>query len=287
MKAAPFAYRSVSSVTEALDALAADPEAKVLAGGQSLVPMLAMRLARPTALIDVNHVDELTGLRRDGAWVQVGALVRQRDLERSAEVAAIPAAAMALPYVGHRELRNRGTVGGSLAHADPAAELPAVAVTLGAVLVARGAGGQREIPARDFFTGPLQTALRPGELLTAVRFPAARPGDSFAFEEVARRHGDFAICGVMAAVHRENHQVTSATVGLFGVGDRPVAVNVTEAVTAGTDAADIGRQVADGLSPSGDFHASASYRRRLAAALTGRCLDRALTEKTLTEKKSP
>jgi CO/xanthine dehydrogenase FAD-binding subunit len=145
--------------------------------------------------------------------------------------------------------------------------------------MARGAGGQREIPARDFFTGPLQTALRPGELLTAVRFPAARPGDGFAFEEVARRHGDFAICGVMAAVHRENHQVTSATVGLFGVGDRPVAVNVTEAVTAGTDAREIGRQVADGLSPSDDFHASASYRRRLAAALTGRCLDRVLREK--------
>lgn len=282
MKAAPFAYARAGDVAEALGILAGDPEAKVIAGGQSLVPMLAMRLARPTTLVDINGIDALTRLDADAAGLRIGAVVRQRDLERDPRARTAPLLTAALPNIGHRELRNRGTVCGSLAHADPAAELPAVAVTLNATLTVCGASGERRIAARDFFTGPLQTALAPGELLTSVHFPAARPGDGFAFAEVARRHGDFALCGVAAAVHHRSGVPESATVGLFGVADTPLAVDVTGQVRdAGGDPERlrrVGEDVAAGLSPTGDLHGSADYRRRLAAALVARCLARALTD---------
>jgi carbon-monoxide dehydrogenase medium subunit len=282
VKAPPFTYSRPTSVGEAIEALAADPEAKTLAGGQSLVPMLVMRLARPTTLVDINQLGELAELEKQGSALRVGTLVRQRDLERHPLAADVPLLAAALPHVGHRELRNRGSVGGSIAHADPAAELPAVAVTLGATLTARGPGGQRDIPAAEFFTGPFQTTLTAGELLTAARFPTARPGDGFAFDEVARRHGDFAICGLAAAVHIEGGRLTAATLGLFGVGDVPVRIEVTDLVSeADPDEqrlAEIGRQVAERISPSGDLHGSAGYRKRLAATLTARCLHRALAD---------
>lgn len=287
MKAVPFAYARVSGVAEALDILSGDPEAKVLAGGQSLVPMLAMRLARPSMLVDINHVGPLTRLDADAAGLRIGAVVRQRDLERAPETKAVPLLAAALPHIGHRELRNRGTVCGSLAHADPAAELPAVAVTLNATLTVSGTSGERRIAARDFFTGPLQTALGPSELLTAARFPAARPGDGFAFAEVARRHGDFALCGVAAAVHLGPAGIDSATVGLFGVADTPLAVDVTErARAAGGDPDRLrqaGEDVAADLSPADDLHGSGPYRRRLAAVLIARSLARAIADGTAEE----
>jgi carbon-monoxide dehydrogenase medium subunit len=273
MKAPPFAYMRPLSAAEAVRVLAGDPEAKIIAGGQSLVPMLAMRLARPSVLVDIGRLGELAELRRDGGMIRVGAAVRQRDLERSPEGAAVPLVAAALPYVGHREVRNRGTVLGSLAHADPAAELPAVAMALDATLIARGPHGQREIPARDFFQGPFETALNGDEVLAEARFPAAAAGDRFAFEEVARRHGDFALCGVAAAVHAETGRIT---LGLFGVAGRPLAIDVTGKVAAGAAPREIGAEVAGDLDPPGDLHASAGYRRRLASVLMARCLARAL-----------
>jgi carbon-monoxide dehydrogenase medium subunit len=273
MKAPPFAYMRPLSAAEAVRVLAGDPEAKIIAGGQSLVPMLAMRLARPSVLVDIGRLGELAELRRDGGMIRVGAAVRQRDLERSPEGAAVPLVAAALPYVGHREVRNRGTVLGSLAHADPAAELPAVAMALDATLIARGPQAQREIPARDFFQGPFETALNGDEVLAEARFPAAAAGDRFAFEEVARRHGDFALCGVAAAVHAETGRIT---LGLFGVAGRPLAIDVTGKVAAGAAPREIGAEVAGDLDPPGDLHASAGYRRRLASVLMARCLARAL-----------
>lgn len=276
MKAPPFAYARPGSVTEAIAVLAADPEAKVIAGGQSLVPLLAMRLARPSTLVDIARIAELSYLRHDAAAVHIGAALRQRDLERSAEARAVPLLAAVLPHIGHREVRNRGTVGGSLAHADPAAELPVVAVTLDATLLAQGPGGERSISARDFFLGPFETALREDEVLTGIRVPAARPGDRFAFEEVARRHGDFALCGVAAAVHVADDRVARASLGLLGVAERPLAIDVTEAVAAGADLAGIGADIAGRLTPAGDLHASVGYRRRLARELVVRCLSRTL-----------
>lgn len=289
MKAAPFQYIRAASVAEAVEALAGEPTAKVLAGGQSLVPMLAMRLARPRLLVDINRVGALTGLCQDDTGLRVGALVRQRDLELDPRATAVPLVAAALPYIGHRELRNRGTVCGSIAHADPAAELPAVAATLNASLTVSGPAGEREVSARDFFVGPLQTTLRHDEVLTAVRFPVAGPGDGFAFEEVARRHGDFALCGAAVAVHRDGEAPASATVGLFGVGERPVTFEVAARLrdTAPTEAAlrAIGEDIAAELTPSDDLHAGAGYRRRLAATLTARCLRRALTDAAVQESR--
>jgi carbon-monoxide dehydrogenase medium subunit len=280
MKAPPFGYTRARSAAEAISVLAGDPEARIIAGGQSLAPMLVMRLARPSVLVDISRLGELATLRHEGGIVRVGAAVRQRDLERSPAVAAVPLVAAALPCVGHREVRNRGTVVGSLAHADPAAELPAVAVALDATLVACGPHGEREIRARDFFEGPFETGLNTDEVLTEVRFPAAAAGDHFAFEEVARRHGDFALCGVAAAVHVETGRVTHATFGLFGVAGRPLAIDVTDKVAAGAAPREIGADVASNLDPPGDMHATTSYRRLLASVLMARGLARALGEPT-------
>ena len=197
MKAAPFDYVRPATVTEALAALSeAADDAKVLAGGQSLVPVLAMRLGRPAVLVDINTVAGLDELSLSEAILEVGATVRQRRLEHDPLTAAVPLLGMALPWIGHRELRSRGTVCGSLAHADPAAELPAVAVCLNATLDIAGPSGRRTVSAGDFFTGPMTTVLDPDELLLAARFPAAVPGDGFAFAELSRRHGDYALAGV-------------------------------------------------------------------------------------------
>lgn len=282
MKAPPFSYLRPETLREAVQALADEPDAKTLAGGQSLVPLLVMRLAHPTTLVDINPLSALAELETHHGAVRIGTLVRQRDLERHPHATDVPLVAAALPYIGHRELRNRGTIGGSLAHADPAAELPAVAVTLNATLTIHGPAGTREIPAGDFFTGPFQTTLDTGELLTAVRFPTTQPGDGFAFDEIARRHGDFAICGVTAAVHIEDGHLTSATLGLFGVGDVPIRVEATDMISQPDPSPrrleEVGGYVAEQIAPSSDLHGSADYRRRLAATLTRRCLTRALED---------
>jgi carbon-monoxide dehydrogenase medium subunit len=266
MKAAPFGYVRPATLAEAVAELAAgDGAAKVLAGGQSLVPVLAMRLARPATLVDLGAVAELTVLRRDGDVLEVGAMVRQRELEHSAEAAAVPLLEMALPWVGHRELRSRGTVGGSIAHADPAAELPAVAACLDAELRVTGPDGERVVPAREFVTGALSTDLGPAEVLTSVRFPVARPGDGHGFGEVARRHGDFALAGVAVRVRGEEAVLTA-----FGVSDRPVTRDVSDLLRA----PDLERAAAalavELVDTAGDVHASADYRRHLLAGLIAR-----------------
>jgi carbon-monoxide dehydrogenase medium subunit len=270
MKAAPFRYERPRELDEALELLRDDEEAKPLAGGQSLVPMMVMRLARPRVLVDLSELPGLDGIEeRDGELV-TGAMVRQRALERRPGLARrLPLVAGALPYVGHREIRNRGTVGGSLAHADPAAELGLVAAALRATLEVRGADSSREIAADEFVRGPFQTALAGGELLAAVRWPLAAPGDGFAFDEVARRHGDFALCGVAAWVRPGEF----ARIGLLGVGPAPVVHKLQV-----DDAFEGAAEIVSRLEAASDMHASAGYRRRLARVLVERCLRRAHEE---------
>jgi 2-furoyl-CoA dehydrogenase FAD binding subunit len=273
VKAAPFAYVRPSTVDDAVAELAA-ADAKVLAGGQSLVPVLAMRLARPATLVDINRVAGLGGLRRRGETVEVGATVRQRRCERDPVAAAVPLLGLALPWVGHRELRSRGTVCGSLAHADPAAELPAVACCVAAELDLVGPGGRRTVAAREFFTGAMTTAVGPDEIVAAVRFPVAVPGEGFGFAELARRHGDFALAGVATRVRHRDGRVVLAELCAFGVSDRPVLRDVT-ALLEGIDAeadlraalAPLAREVVD---TAGDAHGSPAYRRRLLTVLAAR-----------------
>lgn len=264
MKAAPFAYSRPATLNEALAELsAADGGGKVISGGQSLVPVLAMRLARPDVLVDINGIGELDRIDYPDGCAEIGATVRQRRVEQDPVSSRVPLLGMALPWVGHRELRSRGTVCGSLAHADPAAELPAVACCLDATLTLTNASGDRHVPAREFFAGAMMTALEPGEVLTAVRFPVAGPGDGYGFGEIARRHGDFALAGV--AVHVRDDRVT---VTGFGISDRPV----TRTFGFGEHSDEALDEMVD---TAGDAHASRSYRRRLFRVLTNREIDRA------------
>ncbi|AUA17187.1 molybdopterin dehydrogenase [Streptomyces sp. SID8361] len=288
MKAAPFAYVRPATLAEAVEELVrADGGGKVISGGQSLTPVLAMRLARPEVLVDINAI---VGLDRidTGEHVEIGAAVRQRAVERSSVGARVPLLRMALPWVGHRELRSRGTVCGSLAHADPAAELPAVACCLDASLTLHGPGGARRIAARDFFSGAMMTALGPEELLTAVRLPSAARGDGFGFAEIARRHGDFALAGVAVRVRRGDPAVEATLTG-FGISDRPVTRSVGEELVAalndsgGEDglraalAERLGGVVEDMVDTEGDAHASRGYRRRLFGVLASREIAKAYT----------
>jgi carbon-monoxide dehydrogenase medium subunit len=244
VKPAPFVYHRPSTLDEALALLAEDPDAKPLAGGQSLVPMLNFRLARPSALVDLGRIEELAGIRMEDGALVVGAMTRQWDLEHAPETH--PLLREALGYVGHTATRCRGTVGGSLVHADPTAELPVCAVALGATLVAAGPGGRRTIPAEEFFVSVFTTALEPGELLVEVRWPA--PAGGSAFEEHAHRHGDFAVVCVAVAGER---------VALGGVGATPVLWDGGE------------------LDPVGDLFAPAGYKREVAQALIERARGRA------------
>lgn len=284
MKAAPFAYVRPGTVSDALSELRRDG-AKVIAGGQSLVPVLAMRLARPTTLVDINAIDALGVLEQDGDALRIGACVRQRAAQRDVQGAAVPLLRMALPWVGHRELRSRGTVCGSLAHADPAAELPAVACCVDATLRVQSADGERTVAAQDFFTAAMTTTVQPDELVTSVRFPHARRHEGFGFAEIARRHGDFALAGVAVRVDAKDPAHPSARVTSFGISDRPVVRDVSAllapAVAAhgpDTPQAAIRAGLADGVvalaedvvDTGGDAHGSTAYRRQLIAALSGR-----------------
>ena len=275
MKAAPFEYERPEALKGAIELLAR-PEAKAIAGGQSLVPMMAMRLVRPRLLVDLGAIAGLDATEHEDGELVVGATARQRALETDPEVArAAPLVAAALPFVGHREIRNRGTLGGSIAHADPSAELPLVAAVLGATLEVAGPDGERELEADGFVTGPFQTGLADGEVLVRVRLPAVRAGDGFAFDEVARRHGDYALCGVAAHVRRVGLDVEVARVGVLGAGPAPSVHDVTGAAP---DWRAIGESVVARLEPGDDMHASASYRKRLAGVLVARCLERADAE---------
>ena len=260
-------------------------EAKVLAGGQSLVPAMNFRLARPGVLVDLGGVPELAYLRREGDEVRIGAMTRQAVVERSPDLAvSAPLLQRALPWIAHPQIRNRGTIGGSLAHADPAAELPAVWLALEGRMKLRGPRGERWVAARDFYVGLFATAIEPDEVLSEVALPLAVPGWGFGVEEMARRHGDYALAGVALAVRLDaSNRCDRARVALFSVGEGPVespsAARVllgetpTDSVLAAAAAA-----VRADIEPDSDIHASAAFRRHLAESLTRRALRRAFDE---------
>ena len=283
MKLPPFDYEAPETVAAAVDLLAEhQDEASVLAGGQSLIPLLALRLARPAVLIDINGVQELSGLSAADGWLTVGAMTREYVAEESATVGdAVPLLAAALPLIGHEAIRNRGTIGGSLAHADPAAELPAVALALDAVFVVRGQRGERFIPAADWFEGYLTTARRPDELLVEVRFPTAGPGTGSSFLEIARRHGDFAMVGLATSLMLADGAISDARLAFAGLSDVPVRATAAEDLLVGGQPSDdlfaaAARLATAGLEPPSDLHGSAEYRKKVAAVLVRRGLRAAL-----------
>lgn len=286
MKPPDFDYHCPGELSEALAILGGlGEDAKVLAGGQSLVPLMNFRLARPTALVDLNKVDGLAGIRSENGALLVGSMTRQWDLEHSPEAQRLcPVLTEALQWVGHTAIRIRGTVGGSLAHADPAAELPAVALALGAeMVVASGTpGNRRVIPADDFFVHYFTTALEPTDVLLETRWPALGPGCGAAFEEFALRHGDFAVVGVAAMVGLDGDRTCrKARIVLSGVGPTPVRAREAEAALEGRiPTPEVCEEAAEaavvGVDPPDDLAAPAGYRRHLARHLTGRALVRAV-----------
>jgi carbon-monoxide dehydrogenase medium subunit len=278
MKASAFAYACATSVSNALELLVAHGDkAKVLSGGQSLMPAMNLRLISPELIVDIGELAELRGIAVTGDIVRIGALTRHVDLARSDEIAAnAPLLAEAIAHVAHPAIRNRGTLGGSLAHADPASELPACMLALNATIIVRGQAGERRIAAQDFFTGIHETALSPEELLVAVELPVARKNASHFFHEFARRHGDYAIVGVAAQAMVEAGAFTDLRLAFFAVGDKPVlaraakklvGIAVTPAVLS--DASDA---LSEELDPYDDQQASASMRRHLAKVLLVRCV---------------
>lgn len=282
MKPAPFEYVAASSAAEAVDALGRfGDEAKVLAGGQSLMPMLALRLARPSALVDINRCGDLEGLTESAGALTVGALARQRDLERWARPRS-PLFGQVLASVAHAPIRNRGTVVGNLVHADPASELPALLLCLDGAVTARRKGGERVIPADKLYVAPLTTSLKADELATAARFTLPPAGAGWGFAEVARRHGDFALVGCIAVLAVDGGgTVSHVRLGFFGVGGTPVRSAAGEAVLMDREPTaarclEAARAAAAALSPDGDIHASAGYRKTVAATLAGRVLAAAL-----------
>lgn len=281
MKPAPFEYWAPTSVDEAVKVLSGldDPgDAKVMAGGQSLMPLLSLRLSQPRHIVDLNTVDGIMQIRRDGEVLEIGAMCRQRAAERSAEVAAAaPLVTDALGHVGHPAIRNRGTVGGSIAHADPAAELPAVALCLDAEMIAHGPAGQRRIAAADFFESLLSTTLADDEILTAVRFPTDSPGCGSAFTEVARRHGDFAMAGVAVHLRLAGGAIAQARIAVSGVGLTPVRATEAEATLRDAEPSDeafaaAAAATSAALDPTSDVHASGAYRKHVAGVLVRRAL---------------
>jgi carbon-monoxide dehydrogenase medium subunit len=284
MKPAPCEYYAPGTRAAALALLAQHGgEAKVLAGGQSLVPSMNFRLAQPGILIDLNGITDLFGITADGEGLRIGAMTRQRTVERSADVARLaPLVAEAMPDIAHPQIRNRGTFGGSIAHNDPAAELPALMAALGAQLRVQSATGERILAADEFFQGVFTTALEPEELLVEVLIPRLPARTGTAFEEVARRHGDYAMAGAAAVVTlADDGTVAAARLVYLAIGDGPVLAPSAEAVLVGVEptaeAIAAAAQAVDGdIDPPADIHATAAYRRHLARVLAGRVLGRAV-----------
>ncbi|HYI28045.1 MAG TPA: xanthine dehydrogenase family protein subunit M [Bradyrhizobium sp.] len=276
MKAAAFAYARATSVVNALELLGAHGDrAKVLSGGQSLMPAMNLRLISPELIVDIGELNELRGISVAGSVVRIGALTRHVDLLKSPDIAAqAPLLTEAIAHVAHPAIRNRGTIGGSLAHADPASELPACMVSLNATIIVRGQAGERRVAAEDFFQGIYETDLSAQELLIAVELPVARKNAAHFFHEFARRHGDYAMAGLAAQAIVENDAFTDLRLVFFAVGDRPVLaraatklvnVTVTPAVLAAASAA-----LGEELDPQDDQQASAAMRRHLAKVLLAR-----------------
>ena len=278
MKAAAFSYARAASVVNALELLVAHGDgAKVLSGGQSLMPAMNLRLISPELIVDIGELAELRGIAVSGDALTIGALSRHVDLLRSPEVAAhAPLLTDAIVHVAHPAIRNRGTIGGSLAHADPASELPACMVALNATIIIRGQAGERRMAAENFFTGIYETALSPQELLIAVELPVGRKNSAHFFHEFTRRHGDYAIAGLAAQAVVEGNVFADLRLGFFAVGDRPILtkaasrlmnVPITSAVLSEVSAA-----LAEELDPQDDQQATASMRRHLAKVLLVRCV---------------
>jgi 2-furoyl-CoA dehydrogenase FAD binding subunit len=261
VKPAPFTYRRPGSLTDAVAALGADPGAKVLAGGQSLVPLLSMRLAAPSLLVDINGLPGLDAITAEETGVRVGALARHADVLASEDVRRVqPLVSLALAHVAHATIRNRGTTVGSLVHADAAAEMPVVLTVLGGALDVVGPAGRRTIAAADLFVGPLESSVGHDEIAVSAFFPALATGAGVAFEEVARRHGDYALVGAAALVEGD-----SVRVGFLSVADVPTVVDLT-----GVPEGELGEAALAHLEPAGDIHATAAYRRQLVRVLTSR-----------------
>ncbi len=284
MKPAPFEYCRADTLDEALDLLAEfGPDGAVLAGGMSLCAMLNFRLVRPAAVIDINPIAALGGIARGDGWLETGATCRQVDALRSEAVAdAVPLLARALPSVGHFQTRNRGTLGGSVAHADPSAEIPLCLLTLGGEIALASRARTRAMPAREFFSGILTTAREPDELLTGLRWPAAPAGAGFAFEEIAQRRGDFAIAAAAAAATLdEDGSVRTLSLGLGGVEDRPITVDVADFIGAPATASTAGAiaaAAAQTVAPITDAQASPAYRRQLVRVLGAQVIARAFED---------
>jgi aerobic carbon-monoxide dehydrogenase medium subunit len=282
VKLPPVEYEAPETVTEAVDLLTEQQdEASVLAGGQSLIPLLALRLARPAVLIDINDIDELSGVSAADGWTVIGATTREYMAEESELVAGtVPLLAAALPFIGHEAIRSRGTIGGSLAHSDPAGELPAVARALDAELVVRSQSGERVVPAAEWFEGYFMTARQPDELLVRVRFPTVKPGTGVSFLEIARRHGDFAIVGLATSLTLSGGAITDARLALAGLSDVPVRASAAEDLLVGErpsaelfDAA--ARRATADVHPPADLNGSSEYRKTIAATLVRRGLQAA------------
>ncbi len=281
MKPAPFKYVKASSLAQALSLKAEHgDDARFLAGGQSLIPAMNFRLARPSVLIDINGLSELAGCSgADGGQVRLGALTRYRALERDGDfLKACPLFADALPHIAHPQIRNRGTVGGNLSHADPASELPAVAVAMGARLHLQSASGEREVDACDFFIGLLTTDVQPDEMLVDISLPVQKPRSGACFMEVARRRGDFALAGVAAIVTLDvERRCSEVRLGLCGVGETPVDASSAAEALIGETFSDravevVAAAVQRMIEPAGNVHATADYQRHVAGVLTSRAL---------------
>jgi CO/xanthine dehydrogenase FAD-binding subunit len=285
MKPAPFEYFAPTDTGEALDLLArCGDEAKILAGGQSLMPLMNMRLARPRVLVDINRLSALShiSLGADGA-LAIGALTRQRAIERASLIQTdYPLLAAVMPFVGHFQIRNRGTIGGSIVHADPAAELPALCMALGAEFILRSAVGQRTINAADFFRTYLTTAIEPVEMLVEIRFPPWQAQWRWGFQEVCRREGDFALVGAVAVLRVDDDAVCQAAhLAMFGVGGTPVRPQRAEEMLSGQRLdgqmlEQLAHVVGAELEPDSDIHASSEYRREVGGVVARRAVEMTL-----------
>jgi carbon-monoxide dehydrogenase medium subunit len=275
VKPAPFAYVRAKSLDHAIELLgsrgAADGDARVLAGGQSLIATLNMRLSHPALLVDINHVDGLDRIALKDGRLEIGALTRHAQAETSSDIARhAPLIALAMPHIGHPAIRNRGTLGGSIAFADPAAELPACLLALGGEAEIAGTAGRRTVKADDFFKSLYETALTPQDVLTAIRVPAAGPGSRYGFAEFARRHGDYAMAGLAATARAEGDTLADVRLAYFGVGATPVRARKAEAMLAAGNLEGAVAALAQDLDPSDDVQASGAVKRHLAGVLLRR-----------------
>jgi carbon-monoxide dehydrogenase medium subunit len=272
VKPSPFAYAKAKSVDHAIELLArGDVEARLLAGGQSLIATLNMRLSAPKLLIDLNGIGGLAGISVKNGMVEIGALTRHADAARSDDIARhAPLIALAMPHIGHAAIRNRGTLGGSIAFADPAAELPACLLALGGEVEIAGASGRRTVTADDFFKGLFETALGPRDVLTAIRVPAATKDTRVGFAEFARRHGDYAMVGLAASAKVNGKGLSDVRLAYFGVGNTPVRAKQAEAALAGGDIEAAVKALASDLDPSSDVQATGTTKKHLAGVLLKR-----------------